>query len=321
MSEWFAGIDLGGMSIGAAAATHDGCMLAEETVPTHSHEGPTAVLQRIGDLIERLTARCGGPPKSIGIGVPGLVDLASGATKFLPNLPTQWRDVPVGGTLHRRFAVPVGVLNDCRTATLGELLFGHGRTVRTFALFALGTGVGGGVVIDGRLRLGPLGAAGELGHQTVTPDGPLCGCGNRGCLEAVASGPAITAEGVRLLLSGQSPGLYRIVDGDTSQVSPRTIAEAADAGDVGARRVIERASAFLAVAVANVVTILHPELIVLAGGVAEMGELLLAPVRRGVRERVRMFPIDDVRIERSQLGDDAGVRGAVALAIQTAEAS
>lgn len=319
MSEWFAGVDLGGTSIGAAAAARDGRMLAEETVPTHAHEGPKAVLQRIGDVIERLSVRCGAPPKSIGIGVPGLVDLASGATKFLPNLPTQWRDVPVRATLQSRFAVPVGVLNDCRTATLGELLFGHGRTVRTFALFALGTGVGGGVVIDGRLRLGPLGAAGELGHQTIIPGGPLCGCGNRGCLEAVASGPAIAAEGVRLLLSGQAPGLRALVDGNVNLVSPKTIADAAAAGDAGSRSIIERTAEFLAVAAANVVTALHPEMIVVAGGVAEMGELLLEPVRRGIRERIRMFPADDVRVEKSQLGDDAGVCGAVALAIQTLE--
>ncbi len=321
MSEWFAGIDLGGTSIGGSAATRDGRTLAEETVPTHSHEGPQAVLQRIGDLIERLSARCGEPPKSIGVGVPGLVDLASGATKFLPNLPTQWRDVPVRDELNRRFGVPIGVLNDCRTATLGELAFGHGRTVRTFALFALGTGVGGGVVIDGRLRLGPLGAAGELGHQTIIPGGPLCGCGNRGCLEAVASGPAITAEGVRLLLSGQAPGLHALVDGNVHLVSPQTIAEAATAGDAGSRSIIERTAEYLAVAAANVVTALHPEMIIVAGGVAEMGELLLEPVRCGIRKRVRMFPADDVRVEKSQLGDNAGVRGAVALAIQTLESS
>ena len=249
--------------------------------------------------------------------MPGLVDLATGTTKFLPNLPTQWRDVPLRDALFKRFGIPVGVLNDCRTATLGELLFGHGRAVRTFALFALGTGVGGGVVIDGRLRLGPLGAAGELGHQTIAPGGPRCGCGNDGCLETVAGAPAITAEGVRLLLAGQAPGLYQLVDGDVSLVSPQTIAAAAAAGDVGARSVIERAAGYVAIAAANVVTVLHPEMVVLAGGVAEMGELLLEPVRRGVRERVRMFPVDDVRIEKSQLGDDAGVRGAAALAIQT----
>jgi glucokinase len=317
VNPWFAGIDLGGTSIGGAAATRGGLILAEETVATHSHEGPTAVLARIGDLVERLAGRCGGPPQAIGVGVPGLVDLASGATRFLPNLPTQWPDVPVRATLERRFGVPVGVLNDCRTATLGELLFGHGQTVRTFALFALGTGVGGGVVIDGKLRLGPLGAAGELGHQTIVPGGPRCGCGNLGCLESLASGPAIAAEGVRLVLSGRAPGLRTLVEGDANRISPRTIAEAAAAGDADSRGVIERTAEYLATAAANVVTILHPEMIVVAGGVAEMGEPLLEPVRRGIRERVRMFPSDDVRVERSLLGDDAGVRGAVALAIQT----
>lgn len=320
MSEWFAAIDLGGTSIGAAAATRDGRLLEEITIPTASHEGPHAVLQRIGDVVARLMERMGTSPCSLGIGVPGLVELSTGTTKFLPNLPTQWRDVPVRRVLQERFGVPVGVLNDCRTATLGELLFGHGRACKTFALFALGTGVGGGVVIDGRLRLGPLGAAGELGHQTIVPGGPRCGCGNDGCLEAVASGPAITAEGVRLLLGGQAPGLFQTIGGNVALVSPRTIAAAATAGDSGAQAIIDRTAEYLSIAAANVVTALHPEMVVLAGGVAEMGELLLAPVRRGVRERVRMFPIDDLRIEKSQLGDDAGVRGAAALAIQTFDA-
>jgi glucokinase len=140
-----------------------------------------------------------------------------------------------------------------------------------------------------------------------------------GCLEAVAAAPAITAEGLRLMLGGQAPGLRALVDGDVGRVSPRTIAEAAQAGDVAARSVVERTAEFLAIAAANVVTILHPDMIVLAGGVAEMGELLLVPLREAVRRRVRMFPIDDVRIERSQLGSDAGVYGAAALAIETFE--
>jgi glucokinase len=237
-------------------------------------------------------------------------------TKFLPNLPTQWRNVEVARILGSRLGCSIRLLNDVRTATLGELRYGHGQSAGTMAFFALGTGVGGGVVIDGQLRLGPLGAAGELGHQTILPDGPRCGCGNRGCLETFVSGPAITAEGVRLLQSGLAPKLHELVAGDAGRVTPKEMAMAAAAGDERVREAILRAAEFLGIGVANVVVVLHPELIVLGGGVAEMGALLLDRVRQVVRERVGMFPTDGVRVERSLLGERAGVLGALALAAE-----
>jgi glucokinase len=196
MTDIYASIDLGGTKIACVFATGDGKILAERTVPTHSHEGPPAVLARIAELVNEMAATVGQHPSAAGMGVPGLADLAAGATRFLPNLPTQWRGVPVREVLAPQIGCPVYLLNDVRMATLGELTYGHGRTARTMIFFALGTGIGGGVVIEGRLRLGPLGAAGELGHQTIVPDGPTCGCGNRGCLETLASGPAIAAQGV-----------------------------------------------------------------------------------------------------------------------------
>ena len=127
------------------------------------------------------------------MGVPGLVEIDTGITKFLPNFPGHWRDVEVARILSARIGCHVQLLNDVRTATLGELTFGHGRGVNTMAFFSLGTGVGGGIVVDGKLRLGPLGAAGELGHMTILPDGPPCGCGSRGCLETLVGAPAIAA--------------------------------------------------------------------------------------------------------------------------------
>jgi glucokinase len=250
------------------------------------------------------------------MGVPGLVDIKQGITRFLPNLPTQWKDIPVAEMLAARTSCPVFLLNDVRTATLGELTFGHGRSldVQTMAFFAIGTGIGGGVAVDGKLRLGPVGAAGELGHQTILPDGPLCGCGNRGCLETLASGPALTAEGVRLLKSGLAPRLFDLVDGDAGRLTTREMAMAAEQGEQAVQQAIQRASGYLAIGIANVVTALHPELIVVGGGVAAMGNVLFEPLRNAVRKRVRMLPIDTVRIEPSKLGEKTGVLGAVALA-------
>jgi glucokinase len=249
------------------------------------------------------------------MGCPGLVDVAHGITRFFPNLPTQWRDVHAAEILGRRLGCPVRLLNDVRTATLGELTYGRGRTARTMAFFALGTGVGGGVAVDGRLHLGPLGAAGELGHQTILPDGPVCGCGNRGCLETLASGPAITAEGVRLLRTGLAPKLHELVDGDAGRITPKEMAAAAFTGDDKVRESILRAAEYLGIGVANVVVVLHPDLVVLGGGVAELGDILLDRVRETVRRRVGMFPTDGVKIERSALGERAGLLGAIALAV------
>jgi glucokinase len=316
MTDIYASIDLGGTKIACAFATGDGKILAERTVPTHSHEGPPAVLARIAELVNEMAATVGQRPSAAGMGVPGLADLAAGATRFLPNLPTQWRGVPVREVLAPQIDCPVYLLNDVRMATLGELTYGHGRSANTMAFFALGTGIGGGVVIDGQLRLGPLGAAGELGHQTIVPDGPTCGCGNRGCLETLASGPAITAQGVWLLASGRAPKLHELVRGDPGAVTPREMALAAAAGDDAVAEALVRAAEYIGIGVANVVTVLHPDLVVLGGGVAEIGPLLFDTVRETVHRRVGMFPVDDLRIEKSLLGDKAGALGGIALAMK-----
>lgn len=315
MTEIFAAVDLGGTTIAAALATRDGRLIAETEVPTDSHEGPRAVVNRIGRLVRELAAQTGAPVLAVGLGVPGLVDVARGVTRFLPNLPTQWRDIPVAAWLGQDLGCSVHLLNDVRMATLGELTYGHGRTCTsplTMAFFSVGTGIGGGVVVDGQLRLGPLGAAGELGHQTILPHGPRCGCGNDGCLEAVASGPAIAAEGIRLMKMGLAPRLFDMVHGDSGRVTPREMLES---GDPSTRDAIERAGEFLGIAVANVVCVLHPDLVIIGGGVAELGDVLLEPVRQTVRRRVGMFPTDGVLIERSQLGTRAGILGAAALAV------
>ena len=314
MPDLYAGVDLGGTTIACALADADGKIICEESVDTDAHAGPPAVLQRIADVVGRLTAQAAARPVALGMGCPGLVDVAAGITRFFPNLPTQWPDIPAADILSEKLGCPVRLLNDVRTATLGELTYGHGKTVDTLAFFSIGTGIGGGVVIDGRLRLGPLGAAGELGHQTMDPNGPLCGCGNHGCLEALASGPALIAEGVRLMKIGRAPRLHERVGGDVGRVTPKEMALAAEEGDEAVHEAIVRAADYLGIGAANVVVVLHPELIVLGGGVAEMGDLLVDRVQSVIRERVGMFPTDGVRVVRSLLGNRAGLLGAIALA-------
>jgi glucokinase len=316
----YASIDLGGTKIAGALATADGEVLAAQVIPTESHGGPAAVLQRIARLVEDLSAAVGVRPQSLGMGVPGLADLETGVVKFLPNLPTQWRETPAGAYLVQALGCPVRLLNDVRLATLGELVYGHGRAHNGEAhegallFFALGTGIGGGMAFDGRLYLGPMGASAEFGHMTVVPDGPLCSCGSRGCLEIYAAGPALTGQGVRLLLAGQTTCLYDLVEGHPERVNPAVMAQAAAMGDERVRSVLVQAAEYLGIAVANAILMVHPHLVVLGGSVAEIGPLLFDTVRATVAWRVGMFSAADIAIVPSLLGSRAGMLGGIALA-------
>ncbi len=316
MSELFASVDLGGTTFACALAGADGRIVAEGEAPTESYEGPEGVLRRVALKIGELSREAGASPSGLGIVVPGLVDLRSGTTKYLPNMPSKWRDVPAAALLEPQVGCPVHLLNDARAAALGEMTFGHGRNVDSMVFFTLGTGIGGGLVIDRRLVLGPLGACGEIGHMTIVPDGPPCGCGSRGCLETLFSGPSLTGAGVRLLRSGQAPKLHAIVDGDAGRVDPKVMVEAAEAGDAKVEAVLRRAAGYLGIGVANLVTTLDPDLVVLGGGVAKMGALLFDTVRETVRERVFMVPTQRLRIEPSLVGEKAGMLGGVALAMK-----
>ncbi|MFN5290366.1 MAG: ROK family protein [Planctomycetia bacterium] len=312
--EFFAGVDLGGTTITAGIGTAQGRVLVQKTIHTLSEKGPHDVLDRIAQLVLQLQAETKITCKALGVGVPGLLDLKKGTTLFLPNLATQWRNIPIVEILGKSLGMPVRILNDVRTATLGEMWFGAGKNVDGMLFFSIGTGIGGGVVTHGRLLLGPLGSAGEIGHQTVLPEGPLCGCGNFGCLEAIASGPAIISEGIRLWKLGLAPMLMKICDHQMEKVSPFTMAQAVQQGDQFVAQVIHRAATFLGIGVANLVTSLHPDLVVLGGGVSRMGDLLIKPVLAEIQKRVRMFPTNGIRVECSKLVDGAGLLGAIALA-------
>jgi len=314
MDDLYVGVDVGGTSIKFALAHYDGTLIGEDSILTDSHEGPDRVLTRIAGQTREMVSAHGGQPAALGMGLPGLLDVHRGISRYLPNMTTHWKDVPVAEILSRQVGCPVRLLNDVRMATYGELVFGRGQSSATMVFIAIGTGIGGGIVIDGKLRLGPLGAAGELGHQTIDPTGPLCGCGNHGCLETLASGTALAAEGIRLMLMGLAPHLHDAVGGDPALVTAEIMGQVADK-DEPVRDAILHAASHVAIGVANVVTTIHPDLVVIGGGVAKFGDLLLGRIRDDVRARVgRLFPTDDLRIEPSQLGSKAGVMGAIALA-------
>jgi glucokinase len=315
-SNVFAGVDLGGTKIAAILGTPEGQILAGDSVATLPAQGPAKAFTRIAELLDRLASECGSRPISIGIGIPGLVDFEHGIIEFLPNLPSDWWGFRAAEFLDNRTGLRAFLLNDARLAALGEHQFGSVPPRDNVLVVTIGTGIGGGLILDGRLRLGSCGAAGEIGHQTILPDGEKCGCGSRGCLETLINARTLTAEGISLASAGDAPHLRDLVHGNWSLITPKEMAFAARQGDKAVADAIEKAARYLGLGIANAVTLTAVEHVVLTGGVAALGELLLQPVREAVRERVKMFPADRVQISCSTLGDKAGALGALALAFQ-----
>ena len=280
------GLDLGGTNIKCAVVADGPRVLATDTCANGAADGPDAVLARIAEL-GRATAAPYGEPVTAGLALPGHFDAERGTGVLLPNLLGDWVGRPIAGPVGERLGLPVTLVNDVRALTLAELRVGAGRGARDLVCIALGTGVGGGVVIGGRLHLG-RGHAGEIGHTTVDPDGPPCGCGNRGCLDRMAGADAIA--------------------GAAGQPSVAAAAEAARAGDATARAAFAQAGEYVGRVLAGAVVLLWPERIVVGGGVADAGDLLLEPLRAELRLRAAVAP--EVPVARAELGPYAGAVGA-----------
>jgi glucokinase len=309
----YIGCDLGGTNLRAAIVNVDnGSVLHQMNIPTLAREGHDTVMKRMADLFRQLIQSAGMKKEDvggIGIGVPGVLDMERGETVFLPNLPGTWPHVPLTDTITKLIGLPTALLNDVRSITYSEWCFGAGRGVDTVAVFAIGTGVGGGLVINGQLHLGIGGTAGELGHMTIDFNGPKCGCGNYGCVEAYASGPAIAAMGMKAVSQGLTTQISDLCKYDLNKITPELIAKAALEGDETAMEIYERAGFALGIAGANICVSIGPRRIILAGGVSQAGDLLLVPIRRTLRERVTVMPIEQVEVVQSQLGNNAGVIG------------
>ncbi len=315
----YVGVDLGGTTMAAALLDKEGHILEKTTVPTLAHEGHDAVIDRMAKLIHQVIERASvslAQVGGIGIGVPGVLDMEKGLTLFLPNLPGTWPNVPLASRIEEAVGLPAFLLNDVRSITLGEKTYGAGREVDNMVCLAIGTGIGGGIVVDGKLLLGLDGTAGEVGHQIIDPYGPRCGCGNRGCLEAFASGPAIASMGVRAVKQGLTTRIGELCNYDLNAITPKLIAQAALEGDAVAKEIYELAGFYIGIGVANLITILSPQMVVIGGGVAQAGELLLAPIRETARQRVHVTPFEKVQIVCAELGTDAGMIGAAVWAQQ-----
>lgn len=291
-------VDVGGSTLRVALAAHDGTLLARSSL-THTRPEPGATIETVARILNELCRSADVELTAVGAAVPGPLDPQRGIVHFSPNL--RWREFPFAENLQARLNVPVRIDDDANCAALGEQWRGVGRGVRDFLYVIVGTGIGAGLILDDKLYHGARGMAGELGHTTIMPDGPLCACGNHGCLETLAAGPAIVSRFAQL-------------ESGTDDFTARAVIAAARAGNVRARQAIREAAEYLGIGLANATNLLNPEMIALGGGVAmDAGELLLEPARRVVRERAFAAATDSVKLALGELGDDAGLIGAARL--------
>jgi glucokinase len=314
--------DIGGTKILVALFDSEGKMLAGESRPTLAEEGVAAVIERLGSYVLELLGKKNLHPSElagIGIACAGGIDTGRGAVVTpSPNLP-DWSDVPLMDIVHRRFGVITFLLNDASAAALGEHRYGAGKGVNNLVLFTLGTGIGGGIIVEGKLYLGAVGGAGELGHMTVDSHGPRCGCGNTGCLEMLASGRAIERDAVDRLRQGAGSSLADLAGGEIEKITAAQVGAAARSGDPLACDILSRAAYYLGVGMVNIVNIFNPEMVIIGGGMAELGDILLEPGRRMVAERAFSVSSRAVRIVTAQLGNEAGVYGAAAFVLDRLE--
>ncbi|HYO43512.1 MAG TPA: ROK family protein [Candidatus Limnocylindrales bacterium] len=290
------GLDLGATNLKVSVVEHAAgtwTALSREQVATRyvadPEAVPDAIVAQLGEVAVATNA-AHGPVESIGIGIPGLYDPVAGTTRFLVNVPGPWAGRPVAGPVSVAAGIPAFLINDARAFGLAELRLGAGRGAQSMVGLTLGTGIGGVLAIDGRVHQGHDGTAGEIGHQTIDPDGPWCGCGNRGCVEAYARADQIAAA--------------------CGTASAEAAVQAARAGDERAIRGLRDVGRYLGIGIANMITVVSPDRIVLGGGVAAAGDLLFEPIRDEIRRRVTTTAIEEVVIVPAELGTWAGSIGA-----------
>lgn len=317
-SEFIIGVDLGGTNIVVSAMSRDGTRLfGRQSAPTLADEGADAVVQRMAGMVEetigtvmREAAVSREAILGIGLGAPGTVDRELGVVLAAPNL--RWQNYPLVERMTALTGLPVRIDNDANCATYGEWWLGAARGGINVIGVTIGTGVGGGIIIDRQLYHGFTGAAGEIGHVTIDLTGRRCGCGNYGCLEAYASGSAIAGRAREALEHDETSVLRTLVHGDLSRITAALVYQAASEGDGVALEIVRDTAKFLGAGIANLLNIFNPDVVVIAGGVTQAGELLFAPLRTEVRRRAFKSVSDACRIVPGTLPGTAGVVGAVA---------
>ena len=310
MKKYRIGVDVGGTNVKIALVDFEGKIIYSNTVPTRAEMGYEAGVNSIKQAIKDLMSETGADNstiEAIGFGLPGQIDYKEGVVKNLPNIPG-WVNIPIADIVSKEFGIPVKVDNDVRCAALAELNYGAGKGTQNLICITVGTGIGSGLIINGKLVRGASNAAGEIGHIKLQMDnGPICGCGDRGCLEAFASGPAIVAMAEEYIRGGKSTKYRELANPD---ITPYIVAEAAKQGDVVAKQIFETIGTYIGIGLSSVVNLLNPEKIVIGGGVADAGDLLFEPIKAALKKRSMPIQGAAVEVVHAELGNTAGVIGA-----------
>ena len=316
-SNYIVGVDLGGTTISTALIDAQGHLQARTKCLTEAKKGAQVVVDKICQSIEDVCSQKNFYPDellTIGIGSPGPLSTKTGIVIDAPNLDG-WINVPLRDMVQKEFKPPVFLDNDANAAAYGEFWVGAGKGLQNVIVITLGTGVGGGLIIEGKLYRGPDDTSGEIGHTTVLLDGPLCSCGNRGCLEALSSATALVNRTIDALRLGTKSSIIELCENDLHKITAKMVFDAATKDDKLAKELFRETGYYLGVACVSLVNILNPEMIILFGGMIGAGELLFAPVRDEVKKRAFPTPAARVKIVPAILGDDAGSIGAAGIAL------
>jgi glucokinase len=316
VNNYVVGVDIGGTKIYTALATIDGQVRAETKVPTIASDGYEGVISRIVETVEEVQRQAGvsGGLLRVGAGAPGPLDVANGIVHEAPNLG--WLEVPLKESLEKRLGVPVYLDNDANLAAWGEYIYGAGRGVSDVVYITVSTGIGGGLVLGGRLYRGANYGAGEIGHLTVLPDGPECRCGNRGCLEAMASGTAVARKARVLIAGGGGQAILNLAGGSVEAVTAATVGEAGLRGDPEAQALFVEVGHWLGIGVAGVLNLLNPSAVILGGGLVGSAPLFWEALEEEVSRRAFKSTRKAARVVTARLEARSGVLGAVAYALK-----
>ena len=313
------GVDLGGTNVRAAVVNGEGKILGEARTDSKAMEGAEVTLSQIITAIHNAIADAGISHSQIsacGMGIPGTVKNAEGLVLWSPNFK-DWNGIQVRDPIQKAFGVPVSMGNDANVAALGEYAFGAGRGSKCMIMLTLGTGIGSGLIIEGRSWNGVSEVAPEMGHHIILADGPRCSCGRYGCVESLCRRDAITDRAARKAHQGRYTSLIEKSGHDLRYITPAMIAEAASEGDEVSLETLEETGYYLGIAVANIINIFNPDKVIIGGGIAQAGELLFGPIRRTVEVNALYEALQVCQIVPAALGDDAGVLGGAALALQS----
>ena len=313
MPDLYGAIDLGGTNVRAIVAGLDGKISGDDRRPSRASDGLDATIETLLASLAHACSEAGveaSALRGLGVATPGWVDTERGIVPAAPQL-IGWRDVPLVEMLQERLGLTVRLENDANAAALGENAFGAGRGTRHMLYITVSTGVGAGIIVDGRLYGGAKGSAGEIGHTIVDPSGPPCGCGKHGCLESLSSGTAIARRAAQAADRGDSAALAGIRERE-GRLGARQVADAARQGDAASIAIYEEAGYFLGIALANAVNLLSPEAIILGGGVMRAKDLFLPRAEETMRDLALDEPLKYMRLAEAELGDRAGVMGMIA---------